>query len=167
MHAEHSHCSPCPVCTNVRTSVHAHTPHTRAGACDICTQQIQCALITGHCSQPLTGTHHKRGKVHQWNLEEYEKCMVILGELQVPSLLSSQEGRTNGQSSGCFTAPPSPWLTNRLRPLTEWKQHMNHYRHLSHPARTPSTHRCGTSAARYLGTKAAFSPLLTICPRVV
>ena len=49
--------------------------------------QIQCASIRGHSNQPLTGTHHERGKVHQWNLEEYEKCLVILGELQVPSLL--------------------------------------------------------------------------------
>ena len=37
----------------------------------------------------------------------------------------------------------------------------------SHPTTSPLTHRCGTSAARCLGTKAAFSPLLTICPRVV
>ena len=38
--------------------------------------------------------------------------------------LPRRGGRANGQSSGCFTAPPSPWLTNRLRPLTEGKQHM-------------------------------------------
>ena len=67
--------------------------------------------------------------------------------------LPRRGGRANGQSSGCFTAPPSPWLTNRLRPLTEGKQHMTlntPHTPPNHPLTPPLHHPPHTVAAHQL-----------------